>query len=166
MIGNDVIDLEATRVQSNWKRPGLLEKLFTQEEREVINSHNSPEIMVWVLWSMKEAAYKIYNRQTKLRSFIPLQLICTIDVSCSTVIRGVVKCNGFIYATKTVLDGNLIHTIATVNIIDIEKIEEPENSNVIKDTSGIPYQLIENEMYPVSISHHGRFYKIVSLKYC
>lgn len=165
MIGNDVIDLKATRVESNWQRPGFLEKLFTQEEREVINSYHSPETMIWILWSMKEAAYKIYNRETKLRGFISQQLICSIIADSNSNLEGVVNCNGFVYATKTILEGSLIHTIAAVNSIDIEKIKELENGNIIKDIFGVPYQLIENERYPVSISHHGRFCKTISLKY-
>ena len=31
MIGNDVIDLQQSRQESNWQRKGFLEKLFTQQ---------------------------------------------------------------------------------------------------------------------------------------
>lgn len=163
MVGNDVIDLAATRKESNWQRKGFLEKLFTFEEHELIRNHESPETMVWILWSMKEAAYKVYNRQTKVRGFIPQQLLCSISISCNSIIKGIVMCNKVIYTTQTVLEGDLIHTIATANNNDIGKTQEVNSIKIVKDTLGIPYQLIENKLLPISISHHGRFYKIVSL---
>jgi hypothetical protein len=35
--------------------------------------------MVWNLWSRKEAAYKIYNRETGIRGYFPLQIACNYD---------------------------------------------------------------------------------------
>lgn len=166
MIGNDVIDLVATRIQSNWKRKGFLEKLFTLEERELIRNHDSSETMVWVLWSMKEAAYKIYNRETKLRGFIPQQLICSIITDCNSNLEGVVNCNGFVYSTKTIVENDMIHTIATVGIDTIEKVQEITNGDIVKDVLGIPYLSIKDKLYPVSVSHHGRFCKTISLTHC
>lgn len=166
MIGNDVIDLKATRVESNWQRPGFLEKLFLPQECELINSYHSPETMIWILWSMKEAAYKIYNRETKLRGFISQQLICSIIVGSNSNLEGVVNCNGVVYPTKTIIENDMIHTIATVHIDTIEKVQEITDRDIVKDIFGIPYLSIKDKLYPVSISHHGRFYKIVSLTHC
>lgn len=166
MIGNDVIDLVATRIQSNWKRKGFLEKLFTLEERELIRKYDFPETMVWVLWSMKEAAYKIYNRETKLRRFIPQQLICSIIADCNWNLEGVVNCNGLVYSTKTIVENDMIHTIATIDIDTIEKTQEITDGHIVKDILGIPYLSIKDKLYPVSVSHHGRFCKTISLTHC
>ena len=76
MIGNDVIDLALAQKESNWKRKGFLDKIFTQKEQLLISNSQNPELMVWNLWSRKEAAYKIYNRQTQNRAYIPKQLEC------------------------------------------------------------------------------------------
>jgi len=57
MIGNDIVDLELALKESNWKRKGFLNKIFTNEEQLLISSAINPEIMVWNLWSRKEAAY-------------------------------------------------------------------------------------------------------------
>ena len=38
MIGNDIIDLAETRLRSNWKRPGFLEKVFSVEEQKIIHA--------------------------------------------------------------------------------------------------------------------------------
>ena len=46
MIGNDIVDLVQARLQSNWKRKGFVEKIFTQKEQELIFSSQNPENMV------------------------------------------------------------------------------------------------------------------------
>ena len=76
MIGNDIIDLALALKESNWKRKGFLDKIFTKNEQLLILNTQNPEVMVWNLWSRKEAAYKIYNRQTGIRGYFPLQLEC------------------------------------------------------------------------------------------
>jgi phosphopantetheinyl transferase (holo-ACP synthase) len=74
MIGNDIVDLALARKESNWQRKGFLDKIFTKKEQLQIVTAQNPETMVWNLWSRKEAVYKIYNRETGIRAFIPLEL--------------------------------------------------------------------------------------------
>ena len=50
MIGNDIIDLDLTKIQSNWQRPKFLEKIFTLKERNFIQKAENPELEVWKLW--------------------------------------------------------------------------------------------------------------------
>ena len=78
MTGNDIVDMATAATESNWKRKGFLEKIFTQKEQEYIHKAASPTQMVWKLWSMKESAYKIYTRQFGGRFFAPLKLSCTL----------------------------------------------------------------------------------------
>jgi hypothetical protein len=40
VIGNDIVDL-AARKESNWKRPGYLNKIFTTKEQLLISSAES-----------------------------------------------------------------------------------------------------------------------------
>ena len=77
MIGNDIVDLALAKKESNWKRNRFLDKIFTTKEQVLIVDAENPEIMVWNLWSRKEAAYKIYNRETGIRGYFPLQLECS-----------------------------------------------------------------------------------------
>ena len=88
MIGNDVIDIIQSRYESNWQRKGFLQKIFTTDEQLLINKALNTEIIVWVLWSMKEAAYKIYNRQTKTRAYIPQKLVCSLNSQNGKYILG------------------------------------------------------------------------------
>ncbi len=163
MIGNDIIDLALAKKESNWKRKGFLNKIFTQKEQLQITSSNNPEIMVWNLWSRKEAAYKIYNRQTQRRVYIPLQLQCHDLVIANNSIIGKVICNGYIYYTKTIICSTFIHSIAVLNQYDFNKIRYLNDLTNIEKQNGIPsYNDQQKNILPVSISHHGKFEKMVT----
>lgn len=77
MIGNDIVDLQQAHQESNWQRPRYLEKIFTQEEQQRIAEAEAPEVMVWLLWSCKEAAYKRWASQTQQRRFLPKKMEST-----------------------------------------------------------------------------------------
>ncbi|OXA98159.1 phosphopantetheinyl transferase [Flavobacterium oncorhynchi] len=164
MIGNDVIDIQQTRQESNWRRKGFIQKLFTLDEQLLISNATNPEITVWLLWSMKEAAYKIYNRQTKIREYIPQKLVCSIASQNQNTAAGIVTCFENIYYTKTILSKDNIHTIA-VNLLDnLNNVKEIEGKSILKDKNGIPYLLTsQNTVQEVSVSHHGRFEKVVTI---
>ncbi|TCN53043.1 4-phosphopantetheinyl transferase family protein [Flavobacterium circumlabens] len=165
MIGNDVIDLIQTRQESNWQRKGFLEKLFTAEEQSLIAQQLNPERMVWVFWSMKEAAYKIYNRQTRIRAYMPLKLVCSLDSESSDCISGKVSCCGNLYFTQTIFTPDCLHTIAVTTPHQWSTVTEIEKKNIEKDEYGIPFLFspLSPNGQAVSISHHGRFEKVVCL---
>jgi phosphopantetheinyl transferase (holo-ACP synthase) len=165
MIGNDIVDLAIARKESNWKRKGFLDKIFTKNEQLLILNAKNPEIIVWNLWSRKEAAYKIYNRQTQIRGYFPLELECFDLEIIDGVIFGKALIKNFIYFTKTEITTQFIHSIAVENILDFDKIKILENRKNFKKNNGIPsYLEIENLVVkPVSISHHGRFEQIISI---
>ena len=161
MIGNDVVDLVLAKEESNWKRDGFLDKIFTKREQLMVLSDPFPENKVWDLWTRKEAAYKIYNRQTGIRAYIPLQLEC-FDLEITDGNHyGKVVCSDFVYYTKTEISAEFIHTIAVTNSTDFNAIQYLENTTDIQKTNGIPnWHNPENLVIkPVSVSHHGRFTK-------
>lgn len=165
MIGNDIIDLALARKESNWKRKGFLEKIFTQKEQLMISNAENSEVMVWNLWSRKEAAYKIYNRETQIRAYIPLQLECFELSYIDGFYFGYVRIKKSLYFTKTEITSHYINTIAVVNIQDFDRIETSHNSDNIKKNNGIPSYLKKDNlmMRPMSISHHGKFKRIISI---
>ncbi len=77
MIGNDIVDLALASLQSNWRRAGYLNKLFTQKEQDYILQAPNPDVMVWTLWTMKEAVYKIIIQQNGQRGYYPLRIATT-----------------------------------------------------------------------------------------
>ena len=78
MIGNDVIDLSLAKTESNWQRKGFLKKLFSNDEQQLILEASNSFEMVWRLWSMKEAAYKIFTQQHNMRFFAPKKFECKL----------------------------------------------------------------------------------------
>ena len=76
MIGNDLVDLKLAAKQSNWQRKGFLDKLFTPKEQGYILNSDDSFKTVWLLWSMKESAYKAYLLMHNDRFFAPKKLAC------------------------------------------------------------------------------------------
>ncbi|WP_396171435.1 4'-phosphopantetheinyl transferase superfamily protein [Flavobacterium sp.] len=164
MIGNDVVDLALAEKASNWKREGFLNKIFTKSEQLLISNAEKPSIMVWNLWSRKEAAYKIYNRKTNSRGYFPLLLECSDLKSIDGTVFGKVVIQNLIYYTKTEINSQFIHTVAVEKTDDFDGIINLKNRTNIHKKNGIPnYSETGNSVSkPVSISHHGRFEQIIS----
>lgn len=153
MIGNDVVDLDLAKVQSNWRRKGYLEKIFTDAEQELIKTSNCPNTTVWILWSMKEAAYKIHNRKTGIRNFAPTHLSCSLT-HIDGEVNGSVTVDSQIYFTKTQILATYVHTIAAplsnqLSEISIEIYSQPNHP--------IDYK----SMAAGCVSHHGRYLALV-----
>lgn len=162
MIGNDIVDLALARKESNWKRSGFLDKIFTKKEQILISNSKNPEITVWNLWSRKEATYKIINRQTKKRVFIPLQLECFDIENNETKILGNTVYQEKIYFTQTIINDDFIYSDCVLKKEDFNNITITHSKHIAKDKYGIPYNLIIGN--PVSVTHHGRFERKVELE--
>ena len=108
MIGNDIIDLQLAARQSNWKRKGFLDKLFSREEQCLVFDSAAPFRMVWKLWSMKESAYKVHVRKTGERRFNPGRFSCEIMDQG----KGLVHIDAQMYLTITEAQKDFIHTMA------------------------------------------------------
>ena len=78
MVGNDIVDIAKVTKDSDWQRPRFLDKLFTLKEQHIIYTSNNPSFMVWQLWSMKEAAYKLYTQINPSRFYNPKGFECEI----------------------------------------------------------------------------------------
>ncbi|OYQ38292.1 hypothetical protein CHU92_05755 [Flavobacterium cyanobacteriorum] len=163
MIGNDVVDIEQARLESDWRRRGFLEKLFTYSEREAITLHPEPETMVWLFWSMKEAVYKIWNRQTLKASYIPHLLECRIDTFDKNSVTGCVEYKKAIFYTQTMIKGNIIKSLAADDLLELAHIKEIAPDIIYKDSDGLPYIYDSGSKIPVSVSHHGRITQVVRL---
>ena len=110
MIGNDIIDLSFARSESNWQRRGFLEKQFTANEQKLILTAKNSFILVWKLWSMKEAAYKIYLQQNETRFFAPKKFYCLLQSGK----KGLVYFKDQIFYTSSVVSQKYIFTLASL----------------------------------------------------
>ena len=157
MIGNDIVDLKLAKEQSNWRRQNYLEKIFTIEEQSFIRQANNPEIEVWKLWSRKEAVYKVYNRKTGIRGFFPWKIACAVSAN----LLDIVTINGQVFYTKTMVSKDYIYSIAVQSIDLFDKIIDLNTGENIIKINDLPY--IKNSLKPVSITHHGRFERKITL---
>ncbi len=180
MLGNDIVDVELANMQSNWRRTGYLDKLFTTEEQHYIKSSYNASTMVWTLWSMKEAAYKLYTQLHPSRFYNPKSFVCHLK-DHNEVIYKDFHCyvNTEITSDYVLSEASFERSEISSKIIEFETHGSQNQSQylreklfkVLKDTLqidkneftlhkdcfGIPKVTYENKEINVSLSHHGRF---------
>ncbi|MEJ6792331.1 MAG: 4'-phosphopantetheinyl transferase superfamily protein [Lacinutrix sp.] len=180
MIGNDIVDLKQAAKDSNWKRSRFLDKVFTQKEQQVIFSAENQHQMVWLFWSMKEAAYKVNMQQFGKRFFNPKRIQCELFPKN----KGQVVIDRNKYFTNSTITEDFIHSIATLGCKDevksewfkSEKLDYKSQSSKVKkelitflktkflkvrkNNIGIP-RLFKKEKelnLSFSLTHHGYYY--------
>lgn len=165
--GNDIVDLQRATIESNWRRAGYLQKIFSAKEIEDIHTSIDPNKMVWLYWSMKETAYKCISRALKLRFYSPAKLTCDLDDIAESQVRGYVQYEDFKIETSSKVTSEYISTFSRnfaqenhnlILVINPESMENPGQAirrkihtylsnyhsqpssrfSIIKDTLGIP----------------------------
>lgn len=124
MIGNDIVDLAQARRESNWRRRGYLDKVFTLHEQQLIRTAPNPDQLVWLLWSMKESVYKLVVRRSQNRVFAPCKIACDFAGPVSDCTTGIAYYDGLYHTTSTITT----HYISTIAFVAHEK---PAYSHVI-----------------------------------
>ncbi|MEO8398666.1 MAG: 4'-phosphopantetheinyl transferase superfamily protein [Ignavibacteriaceae bacterium] len=130
MIGNDVVDLAAAAKESNWQRKGFLKKIFTEKEQFFIASSDDPNLTVWLLWSMKESAYKIFVQQSSKRFYSPLKFECTQINNSSEVFNAQVFYENIKYEITSKVLNEGIFTTAFLNTNEAEQLIFHENLEI------------------------------------
>lgn len=155
MIGNDLVDLQAAARESSWKRKGYLQKLYTAEEQAALHASENPDAYIWIMWSMKESAYKIHSAKTGERKFAPASLrISSVDLQGNEA-TGMIECEGHRYFTKTLLRTSYIYTVAAEDSELLSRIY----SQVYFRAGDFDYKRYK----PACVSHHGDY---LALAYC
>ncbi len=173
MIGNDIVDLQLAKIQSNWKRCRWIQKLFTAAEQTYILDAEVPDIVVWMLWSRKEATYKAHQRRFGLApKFNPKDFVCKSG--------GEVHIKNEVYFTTTTINEDYIYSTATIDERDLNSTLFKESINLVdelkkvyshklgvpstlisvkKDDHNIPFLYVNHKKTSIitSLTHHGRF---------
>ena len=183
MIGNDVVDLDLAATQSHWKRKGFLEKVFTAPERDYITSTEDKDLMVWLLWSMKEAAYKAHQRKNNLpRQLNWLRQECSISQMNVNMASGMVEIEGEKYVTQSQISSGAVFTSAVKDQIiplknglfksssremkqnffrEFSKLYylPKEKLSIQKNFHGVPFLTYRDRIIPCffSFTGHGKF---------
>jgi phosphopantetheinyl transferase (holo-ACP synthase) len=181
VVGNDIIDLKEAEQASNWQRPRFLDKLFTLQEQQIIYKSTNQFLMVWQLWSMKEAAYKLYIQLHSSRFYKPKSFECKLDK-----LKGIVIFQDFMCNVETIVTSNYIISEArldehkiTSQVVEFEfedtktqskvlrtellkLIEKRFHTNhelvqVVKNKFGVPRVKLGLKEINVSLTHHGNY---------
>lgn len=192
MIGNDIVDLSLAKKQSNWRRKGFLEKVYSSNEQAMILKSSAPDILVWKLWSMKESAYKARLRVHKHIQLNPKAFECQFLAED----KGIVMCGGKMYHTVSQVNDNFVHTQAYAEQFDttlfskVIRVNQSrlhskqlynamissvaismncDESGVVieKNSLGVPelYRMGQKIPQLCSLSHHGRYGSYVIANY-
>jgi len=177
MVGNDLVDLQFAKSESNWQRKGFLEKQFTIKEQQLILHATNSFNVVWRLWSMKEAAYKIVTQQHEKRFFAPHKFECSFISEA----EGIVFFENNKFFTTTFFNSFYCYTIAqktndklavfsfvglpeTIDCEIKQQLQEltgvlMEEMSQRKSSVGAPlyYQKEKLLTNSCSISHHGNY---------
>jgi len=179
MIGNDIVDIIETRKTTNWRRPRFLEKLFTRREQHWIKNCEDPFLMVWRLWSMKEAAYKLYIQINPSRFYNPKAFKCDIEnlkvrykhFDCYVKTKITSK---YIVSEARLKDDKMTSEAMFFDHNNIEKQSEILKSEILKSISNTYHinknnlELLKNEFgvpavefnlkrINISLTHHGNY---------
>lgn len=183
MLGNDIVDLNTAGKDSNWRRRGYLEKVFTSYEQNLISCSSNPDLLVWILWSIKESVYKAHFRIYQFREFAPKKIeITDIKIKEETAVAEAFYHNKKYYS-KTAISDSFVHSIVLNEPLKFSEIKTAifktgsrdytsllinknliDQSDIVEKTQdGIPNIVSREEgvKIPISISHHGDFLGII-----
>lgn len=181
MIGNDIVDIAKTKRSSNHLRARFLEKLFTSREQKIIEKSKDPFVQVWTLWSMKEAAYKVYTQIQPSRFYNPRGFECFVDQFQNKVqyqdfecdVR-TTECDCYILSEAYLENSNISRStikFSNDNINDqstilkealLEAISKKYHSSrhsirYHKSAFGVPQVFMDLKRINVSLTHHGNY---------
>lgn len=118
MIGNDVISLLAASDSPKSRSQRFIDKILTlNEQRYLRDRSHDRERYIWLMWSMKESAYKSFYKQFRKRHFAPKMFDCFIDAhdKDADCVVGTVKTLFQDYSTQSYLLEDCIHTVTYLN---------------------------------------------------
>lgn len=172
-----MVDLHLAERESNIHRKGFRDKLFLPHEKVLIEKAAHPEVMLWLLWSCKEAVYKIIHRITRERKFAPQQFACYFSPNATAAGEVIYQQQRYYFQSHRI--GSGIHTLAAVTPALLQQLTAvthyqvkpgwqhllPATELFQKDEYGIPYihDCYSGERWPVSVSHHGKYAGMVKI---
>ena len=178
-IGNDIVDLCDPLAQSKENNLAFLARVFSSEEQRLISKSIAPHVMLWTLWSIKEASLKAAKKLLSNINFIPKKFSCEIIEAK----RARWRCyyNSACFNVHVTTTSDYVHAVAVSNDVFFistvlaEKSEENASNTVrvlalrLLAELGVladairhkPPRFYRNETevenWDVSLSHDGRF---------
>lgn len=169
MIGNDIVDLVKAKEESNIFRPRYLEKVCTQDEINVIKSSSDSIISFWRIWTMKESAYKAFQRKFGFKTkFNPTAFSCEIGSNDYGKVRyqdesiptKTIQAEDFMYSE--VIDDSETNKRFFGTTSEFLNCLKNKHSlgyfpKIYKSTAGFPIINLGFKICKISKTHHGNF---------
>lgn len=185
-IGNDIIALK-TIDANRTRKPRFYKKILAEAEQQLYRdsfSHLPLEHFVWMLWSIKESAYKCLQRQQPDLIFSPVNTVVSIleePIKTSAAISGHLVSSGFtddacfravissqyqtLYSRSVIYGDEVMHTVASFDPVfdninwGVKRIHgtdsETQSSGVRKFLLETSPLLISGKAYNVAKSTFG-----------
>ena len=183
MVGNDVVDLGDRETQAESRHPRFDRRVFTADERRLVERSPDSNRVRWTLWACKESAFKLVKRHDPSTVFSPRAFEVTTALSGPAQVhfRGCALC------VDVTVDGEAIHAVATWSRCDANRLISavattrsnpsaavrelarqhlarvlacmPGDVEIVSGPDRIPELRIRGNRTPgfISLSHHGRF---------
>ena len=167
MIGNDVIDLAFQKqLFRQFKNSRLNQKIFSDQELVLIDKEDNLRLLR--RWTMKEAAYKAYQRLHQLKpKFNP----ASIHTEIKDQNLGFAIIADHQFKLKTDQNDDYIYTYIDYQNAQISLRYESKDDlitklsdyfsaqsiSISKDSLNIPSIHINDKSKPISLTHHGSY---------
>ncbi|MDH5716046.1 MAG: 4'-phosphopantetheinyl transferase superfamily protein [Spirochaetia bacterium] len=192
-LGNDIIDFSDDDSNLKTYHTKFIKRVLSNEEiknhfykcinKNEINIKKKDEKIFWLIWSLKEAAYKVMKQKNKVIFFSPREFIVNKNLNKVTYKKNILYCH-------TIINKNYIYSLCSnyelkesyenkIIINSIIKIKQNEkasfeirkkmmqNLNIhyknmdnlikIQFDKNIPFYEFEGKKFSLSITHHGRY---------
>src|SRR5215475_12911866 len=106
MIGNDVVDLADPDADPGRLHPRFDGRVFDPSERALIAASTQPSRTRWILWALKESAYKAARKEEPTIVFSPARFVVSHQEAASAIVcacgrrfRASISCGpGYVHA--------------------------------------------------------------------
>lgn len=170
MIGNDIVDLDLARQSSDIFRPRYFEKILNASELNFVENSKNQFLYFWRIWTLKEAAYKAFQRLLLFDDFFNPSLFSTkmindemasVSFQNQSLDFETETNSDFIYSWTSSVQHNVLGYSKFKVLAKLNQDLSSKSFDVNKDINGLPFAKIFQQKTPISISHHGRFYALV-----
>lgn len=109
MLGNDIVDLTDPETRRGNQHPRFDQRVFTPRERASLARSPDPTRTRWILWSVKESAYKALRRVLPETVFSPVEFAVELDSQQ----QGFVTYRQHRFHARVEIDAGCIHAIVS-----------------------------------------------------
>ncbi len=156
MIGHDIVDLRAAKMESDPLRGGWAKKVLSEPEQAWAAKSDDPATLCWRLWAAKEAAYKAHIRCGGKPGLYPYRIFCDPENQTALIERQR-------YFLKWEASDAKIMAFAAGSSDILAQIIAVPPSKIIK-INDLPYAKCPTGWKPASVSHHGIYHEAVTLE--